>query len=144
MPIVLCGDWNGSKRGQVYKFMRSQGFSSSFDTARNFEDETLQQVSDGVKSAGNGLTEVGVLRKHSVLLRSLSRCRLSSDSCDVGSFTFQPCPCVVPCAMCPIIRPGGCFFLKLVTLERCHVQSGQIAPFHSPGPSYFRTGTKCF
>jgi hypothetical protein len=48
MPIVLCGDWNGSKRGQVYKFMRSQGFTSSFDTARNFEDEALQRVSSAV------------------------------------------------------------------------------------------------
>uniref|UniRef100_A0A6N2L0Y7 Endonuclease/exonuclease/phosphatase domain-containing protein n=1 Tax=Salix viminalis TaxID=40686 RepID=A0A6N2L0Y7_SALVM len=25
-PIMLCGDWNGSKRGHVYKSLRSQGF----------------------------------------------------------------------------------------------------------------------
>eukprot|EP00899_Mesostigma_viride_P019558 jgi/Mesvir1/27603/Mv07340-RA.1 len=28
--IVLCGDWNGTKRGQVYNFMRSQGFVSTY------------------------------------------------------------------------------------------------------------------
>lgn len=38
MPIILCGDWNGSKRGQVYKFLRSQGFVSSYDLARDHED----------------------------------------------------------------------------------------------------------
>ncbi|KAL1329374.1 hypothetical protein HN51_046486 [Arachis hypogaea] len=31
MPIILCGDWNGSKKGHVYKFLRSQGFVSSYD-----------------------------------------------------------------------------------------------------------------
>ena len=38
MPIILCGDWNGSKRGQVYKFLRSQGFVSSYDTAHQYSD----------------------------------------------------------------------------------------------------------
>ncbi|CAD5175950.1 unnamed protein product [Musa acuminata subsp. malaccensis] len=38
MPIVLCGDWNGSKRGHVYKFLRSQGFVSSYDTAHHYTD----------------------------------------------------------------------------------------------------------
>lgn len=38
MPIILCGDWNGSKRGHVYKFLRSQGFVSSYDTARQYTD----------------------------------------------------------------------------------------------------------
>eukprot|EP00897_Mesotaenium_endlicherianum_P007144 jgi/Mesen1/6458/ME000033S05748 len=38
MPIVLCGDWNGSKRGQVYKFLRSQGFTSSYDIHREYKD----------------------------------------------------------------------------------------------------------
>lgn len=38
MPIVLCGDWNGSKRGHVYKFLRSQGFVSSYDTAHQYSD----------------------------------------------------------------------------------------------------------
>ncbi|KAL6842381.1 hypothetical protein ACP4OV_027808 [Aristida adscensionis] len=45
-PIILCGsdismynsDWNGSKRGQVYKFLRSQGFVSSYDTAHQYSD----------------------------------------------------------------------------------------------------------
>ncbi|KAF1893797.1 hypothetical protein Lal_00002328 [Lupinus albus] len=38
MPIMLCGDWNGSKRGHVYKFLRSQGFESSYDTAHHYTD----------------------------------------------------------------------------------------------------------
>ncbi|KAK1274439.1 hypothetical protein QJS04_geneDACA010811 [Acorus gramineus] len=38
VPIILCGDWNGSKRGHVYKFLRSQGFVSSYDTAHQYTD----------------------------------------------------------------------------------------------------------
>eukprot|EP00262_Sarcandra_glabra_P003014 TRINITY_DN13452_c0_g1_i1.p1 TRINITY_DN13452_c0_g1~~TRINITY_DN13452_c0_g1_i1.p1 ORF type:complete len:258 (+),score=49.83 TRINITY_DN13452_c0_g1_i1:60-776(+) len=38
MPVILCGDWNGSKRGHVYKFLRSQGFVSSYDTAHHYTD----------------------------------------------------------------------------------------------------------
>ncbi|CAL9213393.1 unnamed protein product [Arabidopsis halleri] len=38
MPIILCGDWNGSKRGHVYKFLRSQGFISSYDDAHQYTD----------------------------------------------------------------------------------------------------------
>ncbi|KAF2315124.1 hypothetical protein GH714_038199 [Hevea brasiliensis] len=38
MPIILCGDWNGSKHGHVYKFLRSQGFDSSYDIAHQYTD----------------------------------------------------------------------------------------------------------
>ncbi|XP_050873705.1 uncharacterized calcium-binding protein At1g02270 isoform X1 [Lathyrus oleraceus] len=38
LPIILCGDWNGSKRGHVYKFLRSQGFVSSYDIANQYTD----------------------------------------------------------------------------------------------------------
>ncbi|XP_058762295.1 uncharacterized calcium-binding protein At1g02270-like [Vicia villosa] len=38
LPIILCGDWNGSKRGHVYMFLRSQGFVSSYDTAHHYTD----------------------------------------------------------------------------------------------------------
>ncbi|KAG6554916.1 hypothetical protein Mapa_003500 [Marchantia paleacea] len=38
MPIILCGDWNGSKRGQVYKFLRARGFVSSYDMAHQYTD----------------------------------------------------------------------------------------------------------
>lgn len=38
MPTILCGDWNGSKRGHVYKFLRSQGFVSSYDSAHQYTD----------------------------------------------------------------------------------------------------------
>lgn len=38
MPIILCGDWNGSKSGHVYRFLRSQGFMSSYDTAHQYAD----------------------------------------------------------------------------------------------------------
>ncbi|PKA46572.1 putative calcium-binding protein [Apostasia shenzhenica] len=38
IPVILCGDWNGSKRGHVYKFLRSQGFVSSYDVAHQYSD----------------------------------------------------------------------------------------------------------
>ncbi|KAL0750113.1 hypothetical protein Bca101_032116 [Brassica carinata] len=44
MPIMLCGDWNGSKRGHVYKFLRSQGFVSSYDTAHRYTDSDAHKV----------------------------------------------------------------------------------------------------
>ncbi|XP_058109047.1 uncharacterized calcium-binding protein At1g02270-like isoform X2 [Magnolia sinica] len=40
-PIILCGDWNGSKRGHVYKFLRSQCFVSSYDTAHHYTDSDV-------------------------------------------------------------------------------------------------------
>ncbi|KAG5558942.1 hypothetical protein RHGRI_008778 [Rhododendron griersonianum] len=43
LPIILCGDWNGSKRGHVYKFLRSQGFVSSYDTAHQYTDGDAQK-----------------------------------------------------------------------------------------------------
>lgn len=43
LPIILCGDWNGSKRGHVYKFLRSQGFVSSYDTAHLYTDADAQK-----------------------------------------------------------------------------------------------------
>lgn len=43
IPVILCGDWNGSKRGQVYKFLRSQGFVSSYDTAHRYTDTDAQK-----------------------------------------------------------------------------------------------------
>ncbi|KAK4277664.1 hypothetical protein QN277_015626 [Acacia crassicarpa] len=38
LPILLCGDWNGSKRGHVYRFLRSHGFVSSYDIAHQYTD----------------------------------------------------------------------------------------------------------
>ncbi|XP_042519712.1 uncharacterized calcium-binding protein At1g02270-like isoform X3 [Macadamia integrifolia] len=38
VPIILCGDWNGSKRGHVYKFLCTQGFVSSYDIAHHCTD----------------------------------------------------------------------------------------------------------
>ncbi|PIN20985.1 Transcriptional effector CCR4-related protein [Handroanthus impetiginosus] len=38
LPILLCGDWNGSKSGHVYRFLRSQGFVSSYDAAHLYTD----------------------------------------------------------------------------------------------------------
>uniref|UniRef100_A0A803KR75 EF-hand domain-containing protein n=1 Tax=Chenopodium quinoa TaxID=63459 RepID=A0A803KR75_CHEQI len=40
IPVILCGDWNGSKKGHVYKFLRSQGFVSTYDIAHHHEDDT--------------------------------------------------------------------------------------------------------
>lgn len=37
--IHFCSDWNGSKRGHVYKFLRSQGFVSSYDIAHKYTDD---------------------------------------------------------------------------------------------------------
>ncbi|GJZ22941.1 hypothetical protein Tco_0559980 [Tanacetum coccineum] len=38
LPIIFCDDWNVSKRGHVYKFLRSQGFESSYDVAHQYTD----------------------------------------------------------------------------------------------------------
>nr|GEY38511.1 uncharacterized calcium-binding protein At1g02270 [Tanacetum cinerariifolium] len=35
---------DGSKRGQVYKFLRSQGFVSSHDTAHHYTDTDAHKV----------------------------------------------------------------------------------------------------
>lgn len=33
LPIVLCGDFNGTRDGQVARFLQSQGFRSAYDDA---------------------------------------------------------------------------------------------------------------
>lgn len=42
IELIFCSDflsdWNGSKRGHVYKFLRSQGFVSSYDAAHQYTD----------------------------------------------------------------------------------------------------------
>ncbi|XP_051153003.1 uncharacterized calcium-binding protein At1g02270-like isoform X2 [Andrographis paniculata] len=43
LPVLLCGDLNGSKKGHVYKFLRSQGFISSYDTAHLYADTDAQK-----------------------------------------------------------------------------------------------------
>lgn len=45
--LLLCfsSDWNGSKRGHIYKFLRSLGFVSSYDTAHQYTDADAQKVS---------------------------------------------------------------------------------------------------
>ncbi|GMH12679.1 hypothetical protein Nepgr_014520 [Nepenthes gracilis] len=40
LPVILCGDLNGSKKGHVYKFLQSQGFVSSYDIAHHYADDT--------------------------------------------------------------------------------------------------------
>lgn len=40
IPVILCGDWNGSKKGHVCKFLQSQGFISSYDIAHHYAEET--------------------------------------------------------------------------------------------------------
>eukprot|EP00899_Mesostigma_viride_P009112 jgi/Mesvir1/18201/Mv09484-RA.2 len=57
MPIVLCGDWNGGKLGQVYKFLRSQGFVSSYDVANGLSDD---EESTWVSHRNHHGDEVGV------------------------------------------------------------------------------------
>ncbi|KAK0592777.1 hypothetical protein LWI29_025188 [Acer saccharum] len=52
-PIMLCGDWNGSKRGHVYKFLRSQGFVSSYDTAHQYTDADEQKWISHLNHRGN-------------------------------------------------------------------------------------------
>lgn len=42
--IFHYSDWNGSKRGHVYKFLRSQGFVSSYDTAHQYTDADAHKV----------------------------------------------------------------------------------------------------
>ncbi|KAJ6418903.1 hypothetical protein OIU84_002136 [Salix udensis] len=52
-PIMLCGDWNGSKRGHVYKFLRSQGFVSSYDTAHQYTDADAHKWVSHLNHRGN-------------------------------------------------------------------------------------------
>ncbi|KAJ4835636.1 hypothetical protein Tsubulata_015308 [Turnera subulata] len=52
-PILLCGDWNGSKRGHVYKFLRSQGFVSSYDTAHRYTDADAHKWVSHLNHRGN-------------------------------------------------------------------------------------------
>lgn len=44
LVICACSDWNGSKRGHVYKFLRSLGFESSYDTAHQYTDADAHKV----------------------------------------------------------------------------------------------------
>ncbi|GJP39333.1 hypothetical protein CLOM_g23714 [Closterium sp. NIES-68] len=44
-PVILCGDLNGTKEGNVYKLLRSQGFLSSYDTAHHLNDVDEKWVS---------------------------------------------------------------------------------------------------
>ncbi|KAK9045090.1 hypothetical protein V6N11_058980 [Hibiscus sabdariffa] len=53
LPIMLCGDWNGSKRGHVYKFLRSQGFVSSYDTAHRYTDADAHKWVSHLNHRGN-------------------------------------------------------------------------------------------
>ncbi|MBA0750206.1 hypothetical protein Gogos_001626 [Gossypium gossypioides] len=53
LPIMLCGDWNGSKRGHVYKFLRSQGFVSSYDTAHQYTDADAHKWVSHLNHRGN-------------------------------------------------------------------------------------------
>ncbi|KAI5327286.1 hypothetical protein L3X38_026682 [Prunus dulcis] len=51
VAIYSCfTDWNGSKRGHVYKFLRSQGFVSSYDTAHHYTDADAHKVNKGQRS----------------------------------------------------------------------------------------------
>ncbi|GJP66455.1 hypothetical protein CLOP_g23386 [Closterium sp. NIES-67] len=49
-PVILCGDLNGTKEGNVYKLLRSQGFLSSYDTAHHLNDvdEKVDDVDEKV------------------------------------------------------------------------------------------------
>ncbi|KAI5083846.1 hypothetical protein GOP47_0000015 [Adiantum capillus-veneris] len=53
VPVILCGDWNGSKRGRVYKFLRSQGYLSSYDTAHDYTDADSQRWISHKNHRGN-------------------------------------------------------------------------------------------
>lgn len=41
VPIILCGDWNGSMKGNVCRFLLSQGFVSAYDIAHSYMDHTI-------------------------------------------------------------------------------------------------------
>lgn len=53
IPVILCGDWNGSKRGRVYKFLRSQGYLSSYDAAHDYTDEDFRRWISHKNHRGN-------------------------------------------------------------------------------------------
>lgn len=41
LPVVACGDWNGSLRGRVSRFLRSQGFVACVDEQACDEDKYI-------------------------------------------------------------------------------------------------------
>lgn len=53
VPVVLCGDWNGSKRGRVYKFLRSQGYLSSYNVAHDYTDTDFKSCISHKNHRGN-------------------------------------------------------------------------------------------
>ena len=42
--VYLFSDLNGSKSGHIYKFLRSQGFISSYDAAHMYTDADAHKV----------------------------------------------------------------------------------------------------
>ncbi|KAE8725277.1 Ovate family protein 5 [Hibiscus syriacus] len=54
LPVMLCGDGNGSKLGHVYKFLRSQGFVLTYDTGHRYTDADAHKwVSSHLNHRGN-------------------------------------------------------------------------------------------
>ncbi|KAL1539809.1 hypothetical protein AAHA92_24246 [Salvia divinorum] len=88
LPILLCGDWNGSKRGHIYKFLRSQGFVSSYDTAHQYTDADAHKWVSHRNHRGNicGVDFIWLLnpnRYRKLLNASWSEALL-------GMFKYQP------------------------------------------------------
>ena len=53
---TCCSDWNGSKRGHVYKFLRSQGFESTYDIAHKYTDNDLESHKVSIYFAQNKIS----------------------------------------------------------------------------------------
>ncbi|KAH9624760.1 hypothetical protein KSS87_003530 [Heliosperma pusillum] len=83
-------DWNGSKKGHVYKFLRSQGFESSYDIAHHCEKNTddLQKLTIGFLSTFNQKNllqsvTTGSGDQMSEIFRIKGSCITYSDFCEV-------------------------------------------------------------
>lgn len=47
LPVILAGDFNGSPRGQVYRYIRSQNFQSALEEYHHSSHQALSQGDEG-------------------------------------------------------------------------------------------------
>ncbi|KAI3508073.1 hypothetical protein L1887_23073 [Cichorium endivia] len=115
LPIILCGDWNGSKRGHVYKFLRSQGFVSSYDMAHHYTDADAHKWVSHRNHRGNicGVDFIWLLNpnKHRKILKS------SWSDALFGLFKYQM-------SRASLTREDAFEFLKAVGDGDCITYSG--------------------
>uniref|UniRef100_A0A166DJY7 EF-hand domain-containing protein n=1 Tax=Daucus carota subsp. sativus TaxID=79200 RepID=A0A166DJY7_DAUCS len=68
VPIILCGDWNGSMKGNVCRFLLSQGFVSAYDIAHPYMGHNVgnckqlqSKVTEGIYAPPSPQTDLSCL-----------------------------------------------------------------------------------